>query len=105
MAPARFPIHRSPISVSAQVTPESAASRLPRGGSGAVADGASAPTKNSTSPSATGAMKARSRPRVRSFSSSGARSRRYIGAVDCRKIALAEVVSLLEATNSTRVAA
>src|SRR4051795_3416157 len=43
--------------------------------------------------------------RIGSFSSHGPSNSRYSGAVDCRKIALAAVVSLFATTKLTRVAA
>ncbi len=100
------PIQRRPMTVSAQVTPASAARTLPRSGSGAVRAGASAPKKNMAIPAAITAMKTRSRRRTDSPSSSGPRSRTYRGAVPpCKKMVLAEVVSLLAVTNSTSVVA
>ena len=62
------------MSVSAQVTPASAASTFPRSGSGAVVTAASRPTKNSARPTATTEPNARSRAPIGSRSSQGLRS-------------------------------
>ena len=63
----RLLMNRSPVTASAQQTPESAARTFPATGSGAVALLASRPTKNSASPPAKAAMNGTSRPPDRLF--------------------------------------
>jgi hypothetical protein len=98
-------IHRKPMRVDAQVTPLSAATRFPRRGCGAVAEVASVPTRSRANPLPSTAMNSTSRRRVGSPSNHGARSEIYKGAVDCRKMVLAAVVSLVPRTKRMRVAA
>ncbi len=74
-------------------------------GSGAVTVDSGRPMKHIASPNPTAARNPRSRDRKRSPSRSGARITMYNGAVDCRKIAFADVVSLVDVTNSVSVAA
>ena len=99
------PRARSPMMVSAQVNPDSAASRLPSSGSGAVADTGSIPTKKHPRPRASTAMYTTSRPRIRSPRSQGLSSTTQSGAVACRKMALAAVVSLFDWTKRIMVTA
>jgi hypothetical protein len=102
---ARRPSQRSPETVRAQVKPEIAPIRLPVRGSGAVATaGCDDPTHNHMPP-ATAARNSRSDLPRGSLSNSGPISSRYRGAVDCKKIAFAEMVSLVASVNATRVAA
>src|SRR5436190_24161308 len=96
---------RRPMTVKAHVRPDSAAKRLPRTGSGAVARAGSAATKKVDIPAAIAIMNPTSRGRGFSRRSHGESRRTYSGAVDCRKIAFAAVVSLLLVTNRIIVVA
>ncbi len=78
---------------------------LPRSGRGAVAATSREPRKTRTRPAVTVASSGRSRRRKGSSSSQGASSTTQSGAVDCRKIAAAAVVSLVAVTKQTSVAA
>ena len=92
------PSSRNPMMVSAQLSPASAPSTFPSKGAGAVLLGGSIPTKNRAIPVARTAVRATSDRRTRSRNSQGPTNSRYIGAVDCRKIVLAAVVSLFALT-------
>ena len=66
---------RSPISVSAQLTPESSASAFPSAGAGAVATGCATARKSSSMPKATQATTQPCPARKRSPSNQGLRTR------------------------------
>src|SRR5262249_45483890 len=104
-ADGRRPSHRRPETVSAQVNPEHAPRRFPVGGSGAVASAGWATPTHKNMPVATATRKSRSERVSGSFKSNGPISNRYRGAVDCKNIALADVVNLVASVNVTRVAA
>ena len=94
--------------VRAQVAPAARAIRFPRAGSGAVnalAAMVSEPISRRIAPAATVEITAKSALRIGSRSTNGPSKSRYNGAVDCRKIALAEVVDLVASTNKIIVAA
>ena len=78
---------------------------FPSAGSGAVTLASGRPMKQPSIPSATAIRYTRSRRLKCSFKSSGPRSTRYSGAVDCRKIAFADVVSFVDNTNNVTMAA
>ena len=90
---------RSPATVSAQVSPETAASTLPSAGSGAVALGSLAAAEEEREPERHGGEERAAPAAGCAPSAAAARSAAgRAGAVDCRKIALDAVVSLLEST-------